>query len=92
VHVFIFYLGEYDIEASKEASKRPNVQETFLRIYLKITIMNEKKVCDGCKCLDSWMKFIHENLIKIHETFLTSIYIPFREIYLEFQQSHGCHV
>jgi hypothetical protein len=41
--IFIFYLGEYDIEASKEASKRPNVQETFLRIYLKITIMNEKR-------------------------------------------------
>jgi hypothetical protein len=23
VHVFIFYLGKYDIEASKEASKSP---------------------------------------------------------------------
>jgi len=44
VHVFIFYLGEYDIEASKEeTSKRPNVQEPFLRIYLKITIINEKR-------------------------------------------------
>jgi hypothetical protein len=80
VHVFIFYLGEYDIEASKDASKRPNVQETFLRIYLKINYYEWKKVCDGCKCLDSWMKFIHENLIKIHEIFFTSIFTPIREI------------
>jgi hypothetical protein len=29
--VFIFYLGEYDIEASKEASKRPNVPSNLLK-------------------------------------------------------------